>query len=84
MFPGDVAFTAKGIGDLVYVRSVCLTLKDKDNNDLIANIARSFYRMGVDLPDMTSLGCGYNRNPSTVQKELKIALGKNEQFTFDD
>lgn len=84
MFPGDVAFTAKGIGDLVYVRSVCLTLKDKDNNDLIANIARSFYRMGVDLPDMTSLGCGYNRNPSAVQNELKIALGKNEQFTFDD
>ena len=83
--PGDTAVKLQGLGREQFVKGLALTTSDDDNNELIINIARAFYKMGVEIPsDMKALRSGYNRNEEEIQKEL--ALDNNAQrvqYNFD-
>ena len=82
---GDTAVKLQGLGREQFVKGLALTTSDDDNNELIINIARAFYKMGVEIPsDMKALRSGYNRNEEEIQKEL--ALDNNAQrvqYNFD-
>lgn len=82
---GDIALnTTEFTGGPQYVRGTGITLSDEDNIELIANIAKAFYKMGVEIPDMTSLGCGYNRNEDKIREKLDLQFNKKVQFNIDD
>ena len=81
--PGDIALRTSNLPKPIFVKGTGITLSDEDNIQLIANIARAFYKMSVELPDMETLGCGYNRDTEKVKEELKITLGKKEQFDLE-
>lgn len=81
--PGDIALRTSNLPKPIFVKGTGITLSDEDNIQLIANIARAFYKMSVELPDMETLGCGYNRDTERVKEELRVTLGKKEQFDLD-
>ena len=39
--------------------------------------------MGVDIPDMTSMGCGYNRNESKIKSELELTGDNSSRVQYD-
>ena len=57
---------------MAFVKGIALTTSDSDNMELITNIARAFYKMGVEIPDMHSLGAGYNRHEDRIREELEV------------
>lgn len=71
--PGDIAL--KVADKTLYVRGAALELSDEDNTILIKDIAKSFYKMGVEIPDMSSIGLGYNRDEEAIREELQIDSG---------
>lgn len=74
--PGDTAVKIQGMGKEQFIRGAALTTSDKSNTELITNIARAYYKMGVEIPDMTTIGYGYNRDEQYIQDELSIE-GRN-------
>lgn len=70
--PGDTALRLQGQGKESFVKGIALTTSDSDNMELITNIARAFYKMGVEIPDMHSLGAGYNRHEDRIREELEV------------
>lgn len=83
--PGDIALNTSDFANgPKYVRGTGITLSDDDNVDLIANIAKSFYKMGVEIPDMSSVGCGFNRDEDAIRKRLDLQFNKKVQFNLDD
>lgn len=71
--PGDIAL--KVADKTLYVRGAALELSDEDNTILIKDIAKSFYKMGVEIPDMSTIGIGYNRDEDAIREELQIDSG---------
>lgn len=69
---GDTAIRLQGYGRGMFVKGAALTTSDSDNMEFITNIARSFYKMGVEIPDMRSLGSGYNRDEDSIREELEL------------
>ena len=39
--------------------------------------------MGVDLPDMSSLGIAYNRNESKIRDELQLDGDRSSRIQYD-
>ena len=68
--PGDVAVKTNDRDSGVYVRGATLTTSDEDNAELIENAARAYYKMGVDIPDMTTMQTAFNRDEDYIRKEL--------------
>ena len=68
--PGDVAVKTNDRDSGVYVRGATLTTSDEDNAELIENAARAYYKMGVDIPDMTTMQIAFNRDEDYIRKEL--------------
>lgn len=84
--PGDIALKTSASQDAKYVRGAAITTSDEDNAELIENIAKAFYKMGVDMPDMSYLQCSVTRDEEYIRERL---LGTNRvQFNanniFDD
>lgn len=77
--PGDTAVKNANIKNAVYVRGAALTTSDGENSKFIEAAAGAFYKMGVDIPDMSNMRVAYNRNEEWVQNELK-GTGKRIQF----
>ena len=73
--PGDIAVKTSTRENAMYVRGASITSSDEDNADLIINVARAFYKMGVDMPDMSTLQTAYNRDEKYIKEEL--AVGNN-------
>lgn len=71
--PGDIAL--KLADKTLYVRGAALELSDEDNTRLIKDVAKSFYKMGVEIPDMSSIGMGYNRDEDAIREALQIDSG---------
>lgn len=71
--PGDIAL--KVADKTLYVRGAALELSDEDNTVLIKDIAKSFYKMGVEIPDMSTIGIGYNRDEDAIREALQIDSG---------
>lgn len=83
--PGDIALnTSDFASGPKYVRGTGITLSDDENLVLIANVAKAFYKMGVEIPDMSSIGCGYNRNEDAIREKLDLQFNKKVQYDLDN
>lgn len=69
--PGDTAIMMAGETKAMYAKSIAVTLGDTENKELALALAKSFYKMGFDMPDTSTLGCAANRNEALVIKELQ-------------
>ena len=68
--PGDIAVKSSQTKTATYVRGAALTTTDGENTKLIETAAKAFYKMGVDLPDMTCMRVACNRDEKWIKKEL--------------
>lgn len=81
--PGDIALTSSNMRKAIYVRGTGVTLSDEDNIVLISQLSRAYYKMGVEIPDMTTIGCGYNRDMGNIKRELQLTVTPKTQFSID-
>lgn len=81
--PGEIALLNSSMKNAKFVRGTGITLSDTENNVMIANVARAYYKMGVEIPEMDTIGCGYNRDPEAIREKLDLKFGKKEQFDID-
>lgn len=68
--PGDIAIKTSASQNAMYVRGAAITTSDDDNADLIKNAAKAFYKMGVDIPDMSNMRVACNRDEEHIREEL--------------
>lgn len=68
--PGDTAVMMTGDSSELYVKGNAICVDDDKNKELIKNMARAFYKMGFDQPDMTKLKSGFNRNEKKIKEQL--------------
>ena len=81
---GDIALKMQGVGKELFVRGLAVTPTDTENTEHIMSVARSFYKMGVEIPDMTNIGLGYNRDIDKIKAELGVTEGSKVQFDIND
>lgn len=81
--PGDIAVKTSSNPTPMYVRGAALTTSDNQNTEFIRVAARAFYKIGVDLPDMSSLTIAYNRDPDYIKSELTDNTTR-EQFNANN
>ena len=79
--PGDIALRLADKS--LFVRGMGIATSDTENAILIKNIAKAFYKMGVEIPDMTTIGYGYNRDESKIKEELEIDSGTHITVQYD-
>ena len=53
---GDVAVKYSNNPNPLYVRGAAVARNDNENVELILNAAKAFYKMGVDIPDISNGG----------------------------
>lgn len=80
--PGDIAIKSSNMKSACYVRGAALTTDDGDNTLFIENAAKVFYKMGVDIPDMTNMRVATNRDNDHIKQELS-GDGTRIQFNSD-
>lgn len=68
--PGDLAMRAPNMMHAEFMRGVALGRSDEENRDIIEASAKAFYKMGVDLPDMSRMPIACNRNSEAIRAEL--------------
>ena len=68
--PGDIAIKNSSIKDGTYARGAALTIDDGDNTLFIETAAKAFYKMGVDIPDMSLMRIACNRDEDYIKREL--------------
>jgi hypothetical protein len=49
---------------------------------LIEEMAKAWYKIGVELPDMNSVGVGFNRDEAYVKEELRLTE-KGNRIQYD-
>lgn len=88
--PGEIAALNNSYEQPKYVRGTCPVDPDLgDDSDpkvreIMANIARTWYKMGVEIPTMPDLGVACNRDEDFIRKELEITLNPNKvQYDLD-
>ncbi len=69
--PGDIAIKTSAEQNARYVRGSAVTTDDDENAELIRNIAKAFYKMGVDMPDMSAMTIAANRDEEKIRNELQ-------------
>jgi S-DNA-T family DNA segregation ATPase FtsK/SpoIIIE len=74
--PGDIAIKTSSTPKATYVKGAALTPSDEENTQFMETAAAAFYKMGVDIPDMSSMRIACNRDEEYVQSELG-ATGTN-------
>lgn len=67
---GDIAIKSSSTTEGKYVRGAAVTTTDEDNEKLVKCIAEAFYKMGIDLPDMSSMQFAVNRDEVAIREEL--------------
>ena len=77
---GDIAVKASDKQNAIYVRGASVTTSDEENTQLMESVAKAFYKMGVELPDMSTLKIACNRDEDKVREEL---LGGNERIQYN-
>lgn len=68
--PGDIAVKTATHPNATYVRGAALTTDDNQNTEFIRTAAKVFYKMGVDLPDMSTMTVAVNRDNEYIHDEL--------------
>lgn len=77
--PGDIAIKSATMKTAKYVRGAALTTDDGDNTIFMENAAKAFYKMGVEMPDMSNMRIAVNRDETYVKNEL----GGNNVIQFN-
>lgn len=81
---GDMAVNLQGEPKPLFVKGIAISKSDYENSEVITRLARAFYKMGVHIPDMTTIGEGFNRDEKYVKEQLEIASGsKRIQYDID-
>jgi len=78
---GDAAIKL-GEAKVQYARTLGVCLDDEDSYNIIEALAKEFYKMGVEMPDMSVLGKPYVKNIEKVKAELYG--NKDNIVQFDD
>lgn len=68
--PGDTAVKAAGLKKEIFIKGTTFELDDTRLADLIKDLAKAFYKMGVYIPEMQGIGNGYNRKEEKIREEL--------------
>ena len=68
--PGDMAMRAPGMMKAEFMRGVTISRSDSENREIIETAAKAFYKMGVDIPDMSRMPIACNRNAEEIKAEL--------------
>lgn len=81
--PGEIAVNETGYQEPKFVRGPCVvdpSLPDADYRirELICNIARTWYKMGVELPYMGALEFAANRDEEYIKEKLEITLNPDK------
>lgn len=76
---GEMAIKTALMPTAKYLRSCALTASDEMNSELILSMAKAFYKLGVDIPDMSHLKIACNRDEDEVREILRND-GRRVQF----
>lgn len=68
--PGDIAYKSSSSRNAKYVRGAALTCDDGENTLFIETAAKAFYKMGVNIPDMSCMRIACNRDEKMIHEEL--------------
>ena len=77
---GDSAVQLGDGQDVQYVKTLGVCLNEDDLYPLIENISKAFYKMGVEMPDMSVLGPEFVKDLNSIKKELYKDSGNVAQF----
>lgn len=69
---GDMALKIQDFGKEMVARGVAVTTSRHDNTIFLKNLARGYYKMGVEIPNMKTIGMGYNRDEEKIKHELEL------------
>ena len=85
--PGDIAIKSSSMTDAKYVRGAALTTSDEENSKFIEAAAKVFYKLGVDIPDMSRLKVSRNRDEEYIRERLSgegTRIQYNANTIFND
>ena len=85
--PGDIAIKSSSMTDAKYVRGAALTTSDEENSKFIEAAAKVFYKLGVDIPDMSRLKVSRNRDEDYIREILSgegTRIQYNANTIFND
>ena len=68
---GDMAWTSEMQSSPTYTHTLCVGDSDGLTKDIFKLIAKAYYKLGVDMPDMSSMPCCFNRNDEQIVADLK-------------
>lgn len=77
---GDVAIKSSSMKNAMFVRGAALTTSDESNSTFIETAAKAFYKMGVDLPDMSTMRFAVNRDEDAIREQL---VGNGNRIQYD-
>lgn len=78
--PGDIAVKTSSMQDAEYVRGPAITSEDTGNQEFFRFVASSFYKMGVDVVDMSYMRVAVNRDEDAVRRELQLNNSARVQY----
>lgn len=81
--PGDIALKSSTMKNAAFVRGAALTTSDGANSMFIEQAAKAFYKMGVEMPDMSNMRIAVNRDEDYVRSQLQ-GTGKTLQYNADE
>lgn len=76
--PGDIAVTSTSMPKPMFVRGACLGTNDIEHKEVFIKAAKIFYKLGVRIPDMSTLGMANNLTVEYKKKMLAKISGENE------
>lgn len=81
--PGDIALKSSTMKNAAFVRGAALTTSDGSNTLFIEQAAKAFYKMGVEMPDMSKMRIAVNRDEDYVREQLQ-GTGKTLQYNASE
>lgn len=82
--PGDMAVKASDWPDAIYLKGTGVALKDKDVRKLLREMAKAWYKIGVEQPDLSKLELCVNRDEEKVKDELQLGDSNRIQYSTLD
>lgn len=77
---GDCALKL-GEKDLYSAKTLGVCMEDADTYKIIESIAKGFYKMGVEMPDLSALGKEYKKDIESIKKKLYGDSSNTVQFS---
>lgn len=82
--PGDMAVKASDWPDAIYLKGTGVALQDKDVRKLLREMAKAWYKIGVEQPDLSKLELCVNRDEDKVKEELQLGDSNRIQYSTLD